>query len=434
MLSSSASLLSVLSPLSAAGGDAAAAGSNAAPGFAELLNGLATKAVEAVSGEEAGPQGAAEPAGKSAPSRGKTITARGGRLALAAKPATADKDAPATPTVAGQAATAAVAAIETGKILPVGLPEAAEAETKTDAGPETLTVAAGMTTALSQLPVVPGTVPVQAAATEAAAPPAEAAPRRSATAVAQALTHKANPAPSQPADKAKGETQPSETRPVAITVADPALVAAPAAEEVAAAKPVAVRAKPVRAADLARIETPFMQVSAQSAATAQFLNAAPSAQAPAAPTPTMSAPMPSPNDIDAALDHLVAAREALMPAEAALAIDHAEFGEVSIRFEQSSDGRLSAELTAADPELKRAVTAAVATDRGAATTSDGDNGRSAQLPGQRGSAMTGGDAATGGRGQSGTHSGAERDLPQRHAPARSQPPRSATDQGSGVFA
>ena len=45
------------------------------------------------------------------------------------------------------------------------------------------------------------------------------------------------------------------------------------------------------------------------------------------------------------------------------AFRHLEFGEVSIRFEQSSDGRLSAELTAADPELQRAVSAAVTPDR-----------------------------------------------------------------------
>jgi hypothetical protein len=48
----------------------------------------------------------------------------------------------------------------------------------------------------------------------------------------------------------------------------------------------------------------------------------------------------------------VAAREALAPAEAALSIDHADFGEVSIRFAHSSDGRLSAELSAADPDSR----------------------------------------------------------------------------------
>jgi hypothetical protein len=405
-------------------GDAVvSAAGEAAGGFAELLNGLATKAVAAVSGEDSGTQdGAADGAAPLA--KDKTIKAHAGRQANAAKAATADgKDALAV----AQAATAA--ASESGKILPVALPEAADA----DAG----TVAEAATTETIATPLALGVLPALVAQTAAATPaPGAATASRRSVPGALPLTHKVNSPAAQTADKGKPEAQAGDSRPaaVAITVAAPALVAAPLTDEAAGTTPVVpARAKATRAADLARFETPLAQASAPQAAAASFAQADQTTPMAAAPAPTVSTPMPSPKDIDAALDHLVAAREALMPAEAALAIDHAEFGEVSIKFEQSADGRLSAELTAADPELKRAVTAAVATDRGPATSADGDNGRSAQLANHRGSAA-GGDAAAGGRSQSGGHSGAERDLPQRRSPGRSPGGQTASDQRPGVFA
>lgn len=424
MLSSSPSLLSALSPVAIPSGDAVvSAAGEAAGGFAELLNGLATKAVAAVSGEDGDAQdGAADGAAPLA--KGKAIKAHAGRPANAAKVgAAADgKDALAV----AQAATAT--ASESGKILPVALPEAADA----DAG-----AVADATAETTPTPLALGVLPVLVAQTAAAtpAPVAATASRRSA-AGASTLTHKVNSPAAQTADKGKPEAQAGDSRPaaVAITVAAPAPVAAPLTDEAAGTRPAApARAKATRAADLARFETPLAQASAPQAAAAAFAQADQTTAMAATAAPTVSTPMPSPKDIDAALDHLVAAREALMPAEAALAIDHAEFGEVSIKFEQSPDGRLSAELSAADPELKRAVTAATAPDRGAAANTDGDSGRSAQLANNRGSATAGGDTA-GGRSQSSGQSGAERDLPQRRAPTRSQAGNTATDQRPGVFA
>src|SRR5690606_26518694 len=93
-----------------------------------------------------------------------------------------------------------------------------------------------------------------------------------------------------------------------------------------------------------RIDAPLPQITqtaAVSAATADPISTVPGPQAASAPAQVFA-----PADIAAALDRLVAAREALMPAEAALAVEHSEFGKISIRFEQSSDGRLSAELRA----------------------------------------------------------------------------------------
>jgi hypothetical protein len=402
MLSSSPPLLlSALSPLSTAG-DASATAGNAAPGFAELLNGLAAKAGEAPAGEDT------EQVATGA--KGKTLTERERRLTVAVKDLT----------VTAQA----LAAIESGKILPVGLPEAAEAGGKGEAEAEAVVAD---TTAPSPLSIVPaplvqtGEVPVRATGTAA---------RRTAAATQQVSTDKVNVAPGQPADRTRPDAQTTEGRSapaVAITVAAPAQIAA-LAGDTADTKPVAaVRSKPARAADLVRIEA--SQGSPPPPAATAFLHADPAAPAANTPALNMPGPMPSPTDIDAALDHLFAAREALMPAEASLAIDHADFGEVSIKFEQSPDGQLSAELTAADPDLKRVVNAAVAADRGSAMTSDGDGGRSAQLASHRGS-TAGGDAASGERGQSGT----DRDLPQRRTPARSPARQAATDQRPGVFA
>jgi hypothetical protein len=421
MLSSSPSLLSALSPASLAG-DAVSAGADAAPGFAELLNGLATKAAAAISGEEGGAQDDAAPLANV-----KTTKVQAGRSANTAKGAAVNgKDALAV----AQAATATAAASESGKILPVALPEAAEADAGAGAEPDAVVVANPF-----PLPILPGALPAQAESNPPM-PATATTSRRATAATAQALARKVNPAATQQTDKAKPQPQAGEPRPaqaVAITVAAP--MQTPVAETAeAGAKPATpVRSKAVRAADLARIEAPLPQVSAPAATAAQFTPADQLVQVANAPAPALPA-MPSPSDIDAALDLLVAAREALMPAEAALAIDHAEFGEVSIKFEQSADGQLSAELTAADPELKRAVTAAAAADRGAAANTDGDSSRSAQLANHRGSATAGGDAAGGRSQSSGGQSNAERDIPQRRAPTRSQGGQAATDQRPGVFA
>lgn len=371
-----------------AGEAASPAGGETAPGFADLLNGLAAKAVEAVSGKD----GDAEPA---------------------------------------------EAATENGNILPVALPEAAKGDEKAAPAAESETLEDKVNVPAAMLALPAAVTLQQAPATGADQPvPTTKASRRPAGASAQALLRAAPPVPGQSADKHKPEAPVAEGRPVnavAITVAtsvQPAAAAAAITEATEARAVAPVRSKPARAADLLRIEAP--QASAPAPVVTQVAQVDPAAPATNVPAVNMPNPMPSPNDIDAALDHLVAAREALMPAEAALSIDHAEFGEVSIKIEQTSDGRLSAELTAADPELKRAVTAATATDRGPATNSDGDNGRSAQTANR--SSTAGGDAASGERGQSSTQAGADRDGPQRRAQTRSQGGQAATDQRPGVFA
>lgn len=134
-------------------------------------------------------------------------------------------------------------------------------------------------------------------------------------------------------------------------------------------------------------------------------------------------------DLTAVLDRLVAAREALMPSEGALDIRHAEFGDISIRFEQTTGGTLSVELAGADPDLQRAVTAAVATERSPSQQSDSDSARSAG-GGQRGPAADREGSSSGREAQS-RH---EREPSHGRTPADSRGEPAQTPSGSGVFA
>lgn len=86
----------------------------------------------------------------------------------------------------------------------------------------------------------------------------------------------------------------------------------------------------------------------------------------AVPTVPAAAPVrdSAPHDIAAVVDRLAAARDALAPAAATLAIDHAEFGELSLRFDQKADGGLSVQVAAATPEAHRAISQAVSADGG----------------------------------------------------------------------
>jgi hypothetical protein len=183
--------------------------------------------------------------------------------------------------------------------------------------------------------------------------------------------------------------------------------------------------KTLRGAGQPRVEIPVVQASPSASVPASQPDAVP---APMVQVGNAPAATPSSTDITAALDRLVAAREALLPAETSLAIDHAEFGQVTIRFEQSTDGRISAELGAADPDLQRAVTAAVATERGFASGGDSDGGRSAAN--SRGSFGSSGEAAPGERGQRSN----DQDVNQRRKPGAQHAEPGAGDPHPGTFA
>lgn len=81
-----------------------------------------------------------------------------------------------------------------------------------------------------------------------------------------------------------------------------------------------------------------------------------------APSLTLVAPQAPalaevPADFAQIVDRLVAAREAVAPAEVRVTIDHAQFGKVSLGFTPDASG-MNVTLAAADPEFARAVEAA----------------------------------------------------------------------------
>jgi hypothetical protein len=89
--------------------------------------------------------------------------------------------------------------------------------------------------------------------------------------------------------------------------------------------------------------------------------ALPAAGAPAAPAPA------APHDFAALVDRLIEARDAAMASQSPQVVHstlrHADFGQVSIRFETAGDG-LSASLSSPDPDFARAVQASAATGQG----------------------------------------------------------------------
>jgi hypothetical protein len=83
------------------------------------------------------------------------------------------------------------------------------------------------------------------------------------------------------------------------------------------------------------------------------------------PEPASTTPGPSairPLDFSALVDRLTQARDAATPQSVSLAFTHAEFGKISLRFEQDDAG-LSVGMTSPDPDFARAVSAALPPER-----------------------------------------------------------------------
>ena len=157
----------------------------------------------------------------------------------------------------------------------------------------------------------------------------------------------------------------------------------PAAGDRPAAEP-AVKAPGRIAAEPASIQAPApVQPTVVAAATSA------AAASDAAPSFTADKPVMETGiarELSRIVDSLASAREAMTAKGATLALDHAEFGELSLRFDQRRDGQLGVQIAAADPEAHRAVAAAVA-DRPAFTQGDGS------APGSQQNAQSGGNAS-----------------------------------------
>ncbi len=135
----------------------------------------------------------------------------------------------------------------------------------------------------------------------------------------------------------------------------------------------------------------------------------------------------APADFSALVDRLVAAREAaqgsLAPHAVHAAVAHAEFGQVSLRFEQQ-DGGLSVAMTSPDPDFARSVLAAAPNSQQGADNTDG-RGSYARQDGGQSLAQP----QTQAQGQANGH-GTQRQPSQLHQ-AGSQPDRPSTPNSAG---
>lgn len=137
------------------------------------------------------------------------------------------------------------------------------------------------------------------------------------------------------------------------------------------------------------------------------------------------------HDLTSVVDRLVAAREALAPATAAITVQHGELGDLSLRFDQHRDGHLAVQLSASDPDAHRAIVAAVS-DAGFRAAADGQG--SSQQPAQT-QASARGHTAERDSGSAGNGSAARHDQPQQHRPATQPLERPGGDRRrAGVFA
>lgn len=293
------------------------------------------------------------------------------------------------------AATAALPVPANGKILPVGLPVALPSEAPAaQAQPVDQDPAAAPPAAL---PSAIATLPTALLKARPAGPAAQAGP---ADAPQPTMSEDA----AEPADPAIAVTEPLATLPVIALVSQPASpggLASPAETALSrepgrptqapiAASPQPAMSQPAviqPAVSAAGQQTPppstpqltalpeaapaereaaVQQVrmiepaAAQPVAASETVLAAPPVirdAAPAAITATTAA-AERPHDFTALVDRLVAAREAMQPQSVTMAVRHAEFGAVQLRFQQDASG-LSVAMASADPDFARAVSAAV---------------------------------------------------------------------------
>ena len=210
------------------------------------------------------------------------------------------------------------------------------------------------------------------------------------------------------------------------------IIAPDAAPQIAAPvlRVMAGEAKPALPPALSAETAPLAELSPATApqTPAAALVAADPRSGPALPVTVMpQAPADRPHDFATLVDMLVAAREAVAPATVRIALDHAEFGSVSLRFEQAGD-RLDVAMASSDPAFARAVSAALP----AQSTTSGDD-PAASLGSQRGQA----DASPGSgqsRGNASEQRHEPREQPRAHSPSDRRSAQRPGTEHSGIFA
>lgn len=133
-------------------------------------------------------------------------------------------------------------------------------------------------------------------------------------------------------------------------------IAAAPAEARREGEPAPVVAPPVGDAEPAS-ETAPTTAAPRTAQPFAMLSPVLPAQAPLTLSAMPASAVQGPTDFAQIVDRLVAAREAVAPAEVRVTLDHVQFGKVSVGFTPDASG-MSVTLAAADPEFARAVEAA----------------------------------------------------------------------------
>lgn len=133
-------------------------------------------------------------------------------------------------------------------------------------------------------------------------------------------------------------------------------IAAAPAEARREGEPVPVAAPPAGEAEPAS-ETAPATAAPRTAQPFAMLSPALPTQAPLTLSAMPASAVQGPTDFAQIVDRLVAAREAVAPAEVRVTLDHVQFGKVSVGFTPDASG-MSVTLAAADPEFARAVEAA----------------------------------------------------------------------------
>jgi hypothetical protein len=327
-------------------------------------------------------------------------------------------------------------AAKAGKSLPVALPglaDQADGESATDDSDEALAQAAtaeailaGVSVPQVALPAAPGTAAADAGGEAETAGSGQARPTPYPSLPAQAKAPAVEPQAN--GEKPAGATvalqvapQPSAqaAKPALDTDSDaPAARPRGAAIERAAAQPATADA--ARQADFASFTTPASAPAAPASGSA--------ISASGEVRPAMQAQ--ALHDLTRIVDRLAAAREVFAPATEALAINHAEFGELSLRIDQRRDGFLSVQLSAASPDAHRAVAQAV----GAQAFHSAADGQSQGQSQNQSQAQMGTRAGTGER--EGGHNAARHDQPQPEQKRRAAPQAAPADarQPAGIFA
>lgn len=342
------------------------------------------------------------------------------------------------------AAIAAIAAPATGKILPPVLPDALP-DAQALPEPATLAIPTLPAALLKARPAAPA---AQADPEQPATPPeaeaeADAEPEAASDAAPRAPELAAMIAAAVPAAPQPVEQAPT-TAPMAPASASAAMPhpAAPAAAPSSASQPApqpapqlaslpeAAKAERDAAVQQVRLIDPAQTQPV--AATETVLSAPQGTRDPAPAALTATPAAERPHDFTALVDRLVAAREAMQPQSVTMAVRHAEFGAVQLRFQQDTSG-LSVAMSSADPDFARAVSAAALPVQAASAT---DTASFSQHG--RGEAGSGGNADGSAQPRSGQQGQREDRAPVRANPS---PATSRTASGSesdsgrsGIFA